>query len=209
MRKIINIINIDFKKIDLYKLVTYIFLREELDLVFNQKGDYEFNIDVNNNIKDYIDFIDNIRIKENILYYTAVSSCLCGFNTKYNGYNNYNSIIRYIYDKKILIPICPEVSGKLTTPRDPSEQVNDLVLSNKGKDVTKNFIDGANIALRNIKRHNIDFAILKEGSPSCGVSMIYDGTFSGTKISGKGVAAKLFVDNNIKIISEKIFKEEE
>jgi uncharacterized protein YbbK (DUF523 family) len=39
--------------------------------------------------------------------------------------------------------------------------------------------------------------------------MIYDGTFSGTKITGKGVAAKLFVDNNIKIISEKIFKEEE
>jgi uncharacterized protein YbbK (DUF523 family) len=60
-----------------------------------------------------------------------------------------------------------------------------------------------------MKRHNIDFAILKEGSPSCGVSMIYDGTFSCTKISGKGVAAKLFVDNNIKIISEKIFKEEE
>ncbi|MDE6584665.1 MAG: DUF523 domain-containing protein, partial [Anaeroplasmataceae bacterium] len=39
-------------------------------------------------------------------------------------------------------------------------------------------------------------------SPSCGSHLIYDGSFSGTKIAGEGVAAKLLRENHIKIYSE-------
>ena len=45
-------------------------------------------------------------------------------------------------------------------------------------------------------------AILKEGSPSCGSSLIYDGTFKGKKISGVGVTTALLRKNGIEVISE-------
>lgn len=37
-------------------------------------------------------------------------------------------------------------------------------------------------------------------SPSCGVNTIYDGSFSGKLISGKGVFADLLQENGIKVI---------
>ena len=36
-------------------------------------------------------------------------------------------------------------------------------------------------------------------SPSCGCGMIYDGTFSGTLVPGKGVAAELLEKNGVKV----------
>jgi uncharacterized protein YbbK (DUF523 family) len=47
--------------------------------------------------------------------------------------------------------------------------------------------------------------VLKENSPSCGSSNIYDGTFSGRKIPGTGVTTALLEQNGIKVISEKEF----
>ncbi len=35
-------------------------------------------------------------------------------------------------------------------------------------------------------------------SPSCGVKQIYDGSFSGKLIEGKGVFAELLAENGIK-----------
>ena len=46
-------------------------------------------------------------------------------------------------------------------------------------------------------------AILKEGSPSCGVNYIYDGNFNGTKIPGMGITAKILKEASIEVISEK------
>ena len=37
-------------------------------------------------------------------------------------------------------------------------------------------------------------------SPSCGVKEIYDGTFSGTKIPGQGVFAKMLMDEGIRVL---------
>jgi uncharacterized protein YbbK (DUF523 family) len=42
-------------------------------------------------------------------------------------------------------------------------------------------------------------AILKNGSPSCGVDEVYDGTFSGKKVKGMGVFAKLLHNNGIEL----------
>ena len=49
---------------------------------------------------------------------------------------------------------------------------------------------------------NITKAILKDGSPSCGVNYIYDGSFSGKKINGIGITAQLLKESSIDIISE-------
>lgn len=135
---------------------------------------------------------------ENIL----VSSCLFGNNTKYNGLNNYNPLIEEIKKKYNIILVCPEVMGGLPTPRDPSEIINDKVISINGKDVTYEYNKGAEIALELVKKHNITKAILKESSPSCGGNTIYDGTFSGKKINGMGIAARLLKENGVKIYNE-------
>ena len=131
-----------------------------------------------------------------------VSGCLAGFNTKYNGKNNYNPLIEELKKKYELIYICPEVDGGLSIPRDPSERVLDKVISINGKDVTKEYSLGAKIALDKALKNNIKIAILKDGSPSCGATYIYDGTFSHTKINSKGVTAELLIQNGIKVYTE-------
>lgn len=131
-----------------------------------------------------------------------MSSCLAGFNLKYNGKNNYNFLIEELKKKYELIYVCPEVDGGLSIPRDPSERIGDKVFSINGKDVTEEYNLGANKALKLAKEFNIKIAILKDGSPSCGKSYIYDGTFSHVKINRLGVTAELLTNNGIEVYTE-------
>ena len=142
-----------------------------------------------------------------------VSACLLGENCKYSGGNNKSeNVIKYLEDKEYIL-VCPEQLGGLSTPRNPSEIItygnkdgNDVlsgctkVLSNKGIDVTKNFIQGAEETLKIAKEHNAKTAILKAGSPSCGYKKIYDGTFLGNKIQGMGVTAAILNKENIALL---------
>lgn len=137
-------------------------------------------------------------MKEKLL----ISACLCGKNTKYNGGNNLISNLGKIEENFELFLVCPESDGGLTTPRNPSEQKGEKVVSNKGVDVTTEFNLGAKIALDVALKNNIKYALLKESSPSCGTNSVYDGTFTGKKINGMGVAAKLLKENGILVFSE-------
>ena len=144
-----------------------------------------------------------------------VSACLLGENCKYSGGNNKSeNVIKYLEDTEYIL-VCPEQLGGLSTPRNPSEIItygnkdgNDVlsgctkVLSNKGIDVTKNFIQGAEETLKIAKEHNAKTAILKAGSPSCGYKKIYDGTFLGNKIQGMGVTAAILNKENIALLDE-------
>ena len=144
-----------------------------------------------------------------------VSACLLGENCKYSGGNNKSeNVIKYLEDKEYIL-VCPEQLGGLSTPRNPSEIItygnkdgNDVlsgctkVLSNKGIDVTKNFIQGAEETLKKAKEHNAKTAILKAGSPSCGYKKIYDGSFLGNKIQGMGVTAAILNKENIALLDE-------
>lgn len=129
-----------------------------------------------------------------------VSACLLGENCKYSGGNNYNEkVIRYI-DGHEVIPVCPEVMGGLPIPRKPAEIVNGIVQNEDGTVVDVEFRRGAEIGLSLAKEKQIDFAILQSRSPSCGCKMVYDGTFSGTKIPGMGIFAKLLQDNGFEVV---------
>ena len=144
-----------------------------------------------------------------------VSACLLGENCKYSGGNNKSeNVIKYLEYKEYIL-VFPEQWGGLSTPRNPSEIItygnkdgNDVlsgctkVLSNKGIDVTKNFIQGAEETLKIAKEHNVKTAILKAGSPSCGYKKIYDGTFLGNKIQGMGVTAAILNKENIALLDE-------
>lgn len=133
----------------------------------------------------------------------AVSACLVGKNTKYDGTNNYNkAVMEYLKDKEYIL-ICPEVTGGLPTPRVPSERVKDKVINKENIDVTHNFVIGASKTLEELKKQNIELVIVKSKSPSCGYKQIYDGTFTGTIIEGNGVFTELAVKNGLKILTEK------
>lgn len=137
-------------------------------------------------------------MKEKIL----VSACLLGVNCKYSGGNNYNQkVIDYIKDKEV-IPVCPEITGGLSTPRPPSERIGDKVINNQGIDVTTEYIKGAEETLKLAKLFNVKKALLKAKSPSCGNGKIYDGTFSGVLIDGNGVTSELLKSNGIEVITE-------
>jgi uncharacterized protein YbbK (DUF523 family) len=144
-----------------------------------------------------------------------VSACLAGLDVKYNGSHNLNEKIKKWFDEKKAIPICPEVLGGLSIPREPAEIVGGeggdvldghaKVITNNGIDVTEQFIKGANETLKIALDLNATMVILKERSPSCGSSMIYSGEFNGNKKRGTGVTAALLKRNGIQVLSEENF----
>ncbi|GAA0085073.1 DUF523 domain-containing protein [Clostridium sp. CTA-7] len=140
-----------------------------------------------------------------------ISGCLCGVNCKYSGGNNLNSKCVDLFREGKAILVCPEQLGGLPTPRTPaeiqgnSEEVlngNHKVLTKDNADVTEEFLKGAYETLNIAKLTNANKAILKDGSPSCGVNYIYDGNFNGKKIEGMGITTAILKNNGIEVISD-------
>ncbi|MGL6313303.1 DUF523 domain-containing protein [Vibrio sp. WXL103] len=143
-----------------------------------------------------------------------VSACLMGNKVRYNA--SCLSIpepdLDWLQSNFELVVFCPEVSAGLPTPRAPAEIIAgkgvdvlegaSKVVGNDGVDVTTQFVAGANNALALCQRQHIKYAVLAEGSPSCGSSNIYDGTFSGNKVVGSGVTADLLEGRGIKVFSQ-------
>ncbi len=129
-----------------------------------------------------------------------VSACLLGENCKYNGGNNLSDrVLEYVKGHEV-IPVCPEVLGGLSTPRNPAEVVNGVITTNIGEVVDDQFRRGAKKALRLAVENRVDMAILQSRSPSCGVKEIYDGTFSGKLIKGQGVFARILNESGIRVV---------
>ena len=129
-----------------------------------------------------------------------VSACLLGINCKYDGGNNLCETVRALMDDNVLIPVCPECLGKLPTPRVPSEIVGGMVTTAHGENVDRQFRDGAAQALEIARENNIDLAILQSRSPSCGLKQVYDGTFTGTLKTGRGVFAQMLTEKGYKTL---------
>lgn len=141
-----------------------------------------------------------------------VSACLLGTPCRYDGKSKPNEkIIDYLKDKEY-IEICPECAGKLPIPRTPCEIIggdgHDVlsgaakVCSVDGIDRTSEYLTGAQQVINDALAKKVDFIIFKENSPSCGVNLINDGTFTKTRISGQGVSTALAAEKGIKIFSE-------
>ena len=134
-----------------------------------------------------------------------ISACMLGAATRYDGKSKCvlaPEISERLMQKYQLIPFCPEIYGGLSTPRIPSERIGDRVMAADGRDVTENYMRGAEEALRMCHIFGIRLALLKARSPACGKGEIYDGSFSGTLVPGNGVAAQLLCENGIAIYSE-------
>ena len=148
-----------------------------------------------------------------------VSKCLYGHNTvRYDGKDYALNDPRFLKWKEEgrMIPVCPEVMGGLPVPRPPGERLGDRILNKDGTDVTKEYTVGAKQAVKLAINEEVTFALLKLNSPSCGSKLIYDGSFTGTKIPGQGITTELlrasgyvvYGEDDLDII-EKLINEEE
>ncbi|MFZ5641618.1 MAG: DUF523 domain-containing protein [Bacillota bacterium] len=141
-----------------------------------------------------------------------VSCCLLDLHAKYDGGTNANTLLMDYTRLGKYIPVCPEQLGGLPTPRSPVEITGgsgeDVIWGNKkacgedGRDVTAEFIKGAGEILKIARAFPVTAAILKERSPSCGSSLIYDGTFQHITKPGQGVTTALLRKHNIPVYSE-------
>ena len=138
-----------------------------------------------------------------------ISACLLGDNVKYSGGNNLTPELVTMLEKYNvkIVKICPECFAGLPIPRVPSEIREDKVFSKDGRDITEEFLDGAEKTYEVVERKQADFAILKERSPSCGSSYIYDGNFSGKVIEGQGFTTRKLNEENIIVFSEENLEE--
>ena len=143
-----------------------------------------------------------------------VSSCLMGQAVRYDGSDkkSHHRIVQRWMSEGRIVSVCPEVSGGLPIPRPAAEIVGGAgwsVLAGAAKvmdaaahDVSSAFVQGAQQALAIATKKGIRIAVLKEGSPSCGSSFIYDGTFSGNKRADMGVTAALLQQAGLHVFSE-------
>lgn len=135
-----------------------------------------------------------------------------GVKCRWNGKDNRNEKALELVKKEILIPVCPEQLGGLSTPRTRQEiqggEGKDVlakkakVINDDGDDVTEQFIKGAEETLKIALIYQVKEFIGKSFSPSCSGSKIYDGTFSGKLLNGRGITAELLMRNGIIIREE-------
>ncbi len=141
-----------------------------------------------------------------------VSACLLGERVRYDGGHSRVAALEQWRKQGRIISICPEVAGGLPIPRPAAEIESgdsELILRGRGfirrrdgQNVTDAFMDGAERTLALCLKHHICIAVLKEGSPSCGVNLVNSGDFSGIKIEGMGVTARLLARHGMFVFSE-------
>ncbi|ASY61921.1 Purine nucleoside phosphorylase [Sinorhizobium sojae CCBAU 05684] len=145
-----------------------------------------------------------------------VSACLMGHAVRYDGAAkplNHPAIERWREEGRLVI-ICPEMAAGMPVPRPPAEiepgatgaavlAGDARVVEKTGGDVTAAFRQAAENALALARRTNCRFALMIDGSPSCGSSLVYDGSFSGTRVPGEGVTAALLRANGIEVFSDR------
>ncbi|HEU19558.1 MAG TPA: DUF523 domain-containing protein [Deltaproteobacteria bacterium] len=144
-----------------------------------------------------------------------VSACLLGIECRYDGRSVRNDYLLALAHKAVFIPICPEQLGGLPTPRLPAEIVNGdgfdvltghaVVVDSQGKNVTAEFVKGADEVIKLATIMNIDMAIMKERSPSCGVTCVKR---DHILVQGMGVTSARLTEQGIRVItSDKICEE--
>ena len=147
-----------------------------------------------------------------------VSACLTGQPVRYDGTvtPNTNPVLERWELENRVVPFCPEVAGGLPVPRPPAEILfgdgnsvlnsDSKILNVDGVDVTKYFLEGARQTLELVRFQSIEIAVLKDRSPSCGTTTIYDGSFSGSQRPGSGVTCALLQSRGVVVFSEREFK---
>lgn len=132
----------------------------------------------------------------------AISACLLGAAVRYDGGSKPIDEVRELAEKVEVVRVCPETASGLPVPRPPAEQREGRVFLADGRDVTDEFAHGAQLCLDAVRRSPVSLAVLKAKSPSCGVGLVYDGTYSGRLVPGQGVFARRLEEEGICVVTE-------
>jgi len=145
-----------------------------------------------------------------------ISACLAGFNVRYNGSAKtlLHSTLAQWHAEGRLVICCPELAAGFSTPRPPAEitagpnggllmRHGAKVIESTGADVTNLYILGAHLALRIAQHYHCRYALLADGSPSCGSETVYSGKFDGQTVAGRGVTAQLLREHGIRVFSHR------
>ena len=132
----------------------------------------------------------------------AISACLLGAPVRYDGGSKPVSEVLELAEKVDVVRVCPETASGLPVPRPPAEQLGGRVLLADGCDVTVEFSLGAERCMGIVRRPPVSLAVLKAKSPSCGVGLVYDGTYSGRLVAGQGVFAERLEREGICVVTE-------
>lgn len=134
----------------------------------------------------------------------VVSACLLGSACRYDGGAKPSRAVRELSRKVEVVPVCPETAAGLPVPRPPAEQRDGGVFLRDGTDVTAAFARGSRRSLAEVRARPAPLAVLKAKSPSCGVGLIYDGTYSGKLIEGEGTFARLLEEEGVCVVTEDV-----
>ncbi len=137
----------------------------------------------------------------------VVSACLAGIDCRFDGENCWNERVVNLVKSGQAVPVCPEVLGGLAIPRTRCEMVftddgEFNIISETGEDRTQEYLSGAKKTVEIANTIGAEKAIMKEESPSCGLRIIYDGTFSKNKIAGMGITSQLLREHGISVLTE-------
>ena len=137
----------------------------------------------------------------------CVSACLLGLPVRYDGGSKPVREVQELARKTEACRVCPEGAAGLPCPRPPAERVGERVLLASGEDVTEAFARGAERCVDAVARSGATLAVLKAKSPSCGVDVIYDGTYSGRLVPGRGVFAERLAEKGVCMVTEDTVRE--
>ncbi|MEX3016835.1 DUF523 domain-containing protein [Gymnodinialimonas hymeniacidonis] len=144
-----------------------------------------------------------------------ISSCLMGARVRYDGKAKTldDQLLATWRAEGRLISLCPEMAAGLPTPRAPAEiapgATAEAVLRGRGAiydkdglDMTADFVNGANLALEVAQESGCRFALLTDGSPSCGSTRVYSGDFNGQTHEGEGVVAARLRAGGVRVFAQ-------
>ncbi|MEH0931590.1 DUF523 domain-containing protein [Micromonospora sp. CPCC 205558] len=137
-----------------------------------------------------------------------MSACLAGRRCTYEG-NAAKEQVELDRSMRAAL-VCPELMGGLDTPRARAEIVGGdgfdvlegraRVVTVQGVDVTDEYVAGAYKALEVARATNAAGAVLQDYSPSCGCTLVSDGSFQRKRVSGVGVTAAVLIRHGYQVL---------
>ncbi|MCD6227905.1 MAG: DUF523 domain-containing protein [Candidatus Omnitrophica bacterium] len=144
-----------------------------------------------------------------------VSKCLLGYRCRYDGRSCLDRELKKCLKEWEVVGVCPEELGGLRGRRGPFQikgKTREVflgkakVVDRKGRDFTREFLEGAFSTLKIAKSKGVKIAILKSKSPSCSPDYIYDGSFKNRLVKGEGITCFLLKQHRIKVFTSDEFK---
>ncbi len=138
-----------------------------------------------------------------------VSACLVGFRCRYDGCFKTSRSVLDLLEGQEWIPVCPEQYAGLPTPRVPMAFAGGTgqdalagearIVQQNGREVTQLLLNASRCLVLLGMGWGVKCAILKERSPSCGVTTTYVGE---ERVKGMGVFAAMLKVEGIEVLSE-------